>query len=379
MFDDFVSFVQDMYDTSDLIPLHTPKFNGNEKKYILETIDSTFVSSIGSFVGEFEQKIAKYTGVKYAVAMVNGTSALHISLLLSGVQKNTEVITQSLTFVATCNAIKYCGANPVFIDVNKETLGLSPDSLKFFLEEFCEIREDGYCWNKSSHKKISACLPMHTFGFPVQLNEIKKICDLYNIELIEDMAESFGSFYNGEHTGGIGKLAALSFNGNKVLTTGGGGMILTNDESLAVRAKHLSTTAKTQHKWFFNHNEVAYNYRMPNLNAALGLGQLEAFPENLQSKRSIANKYQLWGSNNDLKFMCEPINTKSNYWLNTAITENKEQRDLMLKVTNENKVMTRPSWTPMHQLRMNCNYHKDQMINTDWLYERLVNVPSSPL
>ena len=379
MFDDFVSFVQDMYETSEFIPLHAPKFNGNEKKYVLEAIDSTFVSSVGSFVDEFEKKMAEYTGVKYAVAMVNGTSALHISLLLSGVQKNTEVITQSLTFVATCNAIKYCGANPVFIDVNKETLGLSPDSLKLFLEEFCENREDGYCWNKLTNKKISACLPMHTFGFPVQLNEIKKICDLYNIELVEDMAESLGSFYNGEHTGGIGKLSALSFNGNKVITSGGGGMILTDDEALAIRAKHLSTTSKTEHQWFFSHDEIAYNYRMPNLNAALGFAQLEALSGKLKSKRSIAKKYQTWGSDNGLKFMTEPVNTKSNYWLNSAITENQEQRDLMLKVTNENKVMTRPSWTPMHQLKMNCNYYKDQMINTNWLYERLVNVPSSPL
>ena len=379
MFDDFVSFVQDMYETSEFIALHAPKFNGNEKKYVLEAIDSTFVSSAGGFVDEFEKKIAEFTGVKYAVAMVNGTSALHISLLLSGVKKNTEVITQSLTFVATCNAIKYCGADPVFIDVSKETLGLSPESLKLFLEEFCEIREDSYCWNKLTNKKISACLPMHTFGFPVQLNEIKKICELNNIELIEDMAESLGSFYNGEHTGNIGKLSALSFNGNKVLTSGGGGMILTNDEALAIRAKHLSTTAKTDHQWFFNHDEIAYNYRMPNLNAALGLAQLEALPGKLKSKRIIAKKYQTWGLDNGLKFMSEPTNTKSNYWLNAALTDNKEQRDLMLKVTNESNVMTRPSWTPMHQLKMNSNYYKDQMINTDWLYERLVNVPSSPL
>jgi len=220
---------------------------------------------------------------------------------------------------------------------------------------------------------------MHTFGFPVQLNEIKKICELNNIELIEDMAESLGSFYNGEHTGNIGKLSALSFNGNKVLTSGGGGMILTNDEALAIRAKHLSTTAKTDHQWFFNHDEIAYNYRMPNLNAALGLAQLEALPGKLKSKRIIAKKYQTWGLDNGLKFMSEPTNTKSNYWLNAALTDNKEQRDLMLKVTNESNVMTRPSWTPMHQLKMNSNYYKDQMINTDWLYERLVNVPSSPL
>jgi perosamine synthetase len=379
MFEDFVSFVQDLYKTKELIPLHAPKFNGNEKKYILETIDSTFVSSIGNYVDEFEQQMAEYTGIKYAVAIVNGTSALHMSLLLSGVQKNTEVITQSLTFVATCNAIQYCGAKPVFIDVDKATLGLSPDSLKSFLEEFCENRDDGYCWNKFSNRRISACLPMHTFGMPVQLNEIKKICDFYNIGLVEDMAESLGSFYNGIHTGSFGKLSAISFNGNKVVTSGGGGMILTNDEYLAIRAKHLSTTAKINHHWFIEHDEIGFNYRLPNLNAALGLAQLEALPDKLQNKRNLAVKYQKWGSEHGLKFVHEPINTKSNYWLNTAVTEDKEQRDLMLKVTNNNKVITRPAWVPMHQLKMNGNFYRDHMTNTEWLYERLVNVPSSPL
>jgi len=379
MFDDFVSFVKDIYGTSNHIPLHAPIFNGNEKKYILETIDSTFVSSIGKFVDDFEKKISEYTGIEHAVALVNGTSALHLSLLILGVQKNTEVLTQSLTFVATCNAIKYCGANPVFIDVDKQTLGLSPDSLMSFLHDFCEVREDGFCWNNETNKRISACLPMHTFGFPAQLNEIKNICDLYNIEIIEDAAESLGSFYNGNHTGSVGRLSTLSFNGNKILTSAGGGMILTNDESLAKQAKHLSTTAKVKHKWFFEHDHVGYNYRLPNLNAALGLAQLETLPKKITKKRSLAKKYQAWGADNGMNFVIEPKNTRSNYWLNTVITENKEQRDFMLKITNDNKVMTRPAWKPMHQLEMNSQFYCDHMTNTNWLYDRVVNVPSSPI
>ena len=379
MFNEFIAFVQEIYDTKKNIPLHAPTFNGNEKKYILETIDSTFVSSVGGYVDDFEIKVAEYIGLKHAIAIVNGTSALHLSLLISGVAKDTEVITQSLTFIATCNAIKYCGADPVFIDVDKETLSLSPESLKIFLHDFCEIRDDGFCWNKLSNKKIKACLPMHTFGFPAKLNEIKAICSLYNIKIIEDIAESLGSFSNGKHTGNIGQLSALSFNGNKVLTTGGGGMILTNDESLAIKAKHLSTTAKIKHEWFFDHDEVGYNYRLPNLNAALGLAQLETLEQKICKKRKLAKKYQTWGSKNGFNFVSEPKNTRSNYWLNTVITSDKNQRDNMLKITNENKVMTRPAWTPMHQLKMNSDYFRDQMTNTNWLYDRIVNVPSTPI
>jgi perosamine synthetase len=379
MFDEFVDFVRDTYKTDGFIPLHEPRFVGNEKKYINECIDSTYVSSIGDYVNKFEKKVAEYTGIKYAISTINGTAALHMSLLLSGVKPDTEVITQSLTFVATCNAISYCGAIPVFIDVDLNTLGLSPECLESFLNEHAELRDDGLCWNKTSNRLLAACLPMHTFGFPAQLDEIKHLCDCYNIPLVEDAAESIGSLYKGNHTGCIGKVSALSFNGNKVITTGGGGMIMTNDEDLAIRAKHLTTTAKVKQPWFFEHDEIGYNYRLPNLNASIGLAQLEVLPNNLQNKRSLAIRYQQWGSENGLNFVHEPVNTKSNYWLNTVITENKEQRDLMLKITNNNKVMTRPAWMPMHQLKMNCNFYKDQMVNTNWLYERLVNVPSSPL
>ena len=377
MFDDFVRFVRKLYDTEGFIPLYEPKFIGNEKKYLIETIDSTFVSSVGKFVNEFEHKVAEYTGIKYAIATVNGTAALHISLKLSGVEQGTEVITQSLTFVATCNAIRYCGAKPVFIDVDRSTLGLSPQSLENFLEKYCELRDDGYCWNKSSGRRIVVCLPMHTFGFPVQLDEIKQICNRYNINLVEDAAESLGSLYKGHHTGGGGKLSAISFNGNKIVTTGGGGMILTNDEDLAVRAKHITTTAKVPHNWVFEHDEVGFNYRLPNLNAALGVAQMESLPTYLESKRNLAKQYQEWGDNYGLKFVQEPDNTQSNYWLNVAVTRDKEQRDAMLETTNKYNVMTRPAWIPMHKLAINQDCLKGSMVNTEWLNERIVNVPST--
>jgi aminotransferase in exopolysaccharide biosynthesis len=376
MFNDFIHFVRDIYGTDGFIPLHEPKFNGNEKKYLLEAIDSTFVSSVGKFVDEFEYKVAQFTGVKYAIATVNGTSALHAALKLSGVEKNTEVITQSLTYVATCNAIRYCGAKPVFVDVNRSTLGLSPESLRLFLDEYCELRSDGLCWNKSSNRQITACVPMHTFGFPVDLDKIKRLCDHYNIKLIEDAAESMGSLYKDNHVGNIGEMSILSFNGNKIITTGGGGMILTNCEKLAKRAKHITTTAKISHRWDFEHDCVGYNYRMPNINAALGVAQMESLPYYLESKRLIAKQYQEWGDSHGFQFFKEPINTKSNYWLNVLITHSKKQRDEMLRVTNNNNIMTRPTWKPMHKLKMNKDCQKMDMINTEWLSERLLNVPS---
>jgi len=382
MFDNFIGFVQELYGTKDLIPLHSPKFNGNEKKYLLETIDSTFVSSVGEFVDRFEQSIATYTGVKYAIATVNGTAALHMALKLVGVADNTEVITQSLTFVATCNAIYYCGATPVFVDVDKCTLGLSAKSLDDFLQEYAEIREDGYCWNKSSNKRIIACLPMHTFGFPADLDAIKKICDKYNIVMVEDAAESLGSFYNQKHTGIMGKTAAISFNGNKIITTGGGGMILTNDPELARTAKHITTTAKItdstiSDQWSFEHDEVGFNYRLPNLNAALGVAQMEALPEYLNNKREIAHNYQEWGKQHGVNIINEPKNTKSNYWLNAILTENREQRDQILLETNSKKIVTRPVWKPMHMLAFNKNCQVSNLTNTEFLYDRLVNIPSS--
>ena len=377
MFELFIAFVREMYGTNKFIPLHEPRFVSNEKEIINETIDSTFVSTVGEQVNNFETLIAEYTGARYAVSTVNGTAALHIALKLSGASHDTEVITQSLTFVATTNAIHYCNAKPIFIDVDKETLGLCPDSLKSFLQEHCELRNDGYCWNKVSNKKVVACMPMHTYGFPVKLDPIVKICQLYNIVLIEDAAESLGSLYSNKHTGNFGKISAMSFNGNKIITTGGGGMLITNDYEISKLAKHITTTAKIPDPWKFDHDLVGYNYRMPNLNAALGVAQMKSLPEFIKAKRIIAKKYQDWGNANGFNFISEPKDTKANYWLNVVITENKKQRDEMLEITNQNNVMTRPAWTPMHQLKINQPSTKTKLKNTEWLFDRLVNVPSS--
>jgi len=377
MFEDFILFIRELYQTEEYIPLHAPRFEGNEKRYLLETIDSTFVSSVGAFVDEFEAKVIEYTGIKHAIATVNGTAALHVALKLAGVERDTEVITQSLTFVATCNAIRYCGATPAFVDVDRSSLGMSPKSLSTFLDGQCEIRDDGYCWNMLSNRRITACLPMHTFGFPVHLDEIKLICDRYHIQLVEDAAESLGSFYKKQHTGNIGKISALSFNGNKIITSGGGGMVLTNDDELALQAKHITTTAKIPHKWGFDHDSIGFNYRLPNLNAALGVAQMESLSAYTASKRSIAKQYQVWGERHGVQFVKEPINTESNYWLNAVITEDKQQQIAMLEETNDKNVMTRPAWTPMHLLVMNQDCQKGSLENTEWLFDRLVNVPSS--
>ncbi len=377
MFNNFVRFVRELYGTNDFIPLHEPRFIGNEKQYLMDTIDSTFVSSIGKYVDNFESSVADFTSTKYAIATVNGTAALHVALILSGVQSGDEVITQSFTFVATCNAIRYCNAEPVFVDVCRETLGLSAQSMSVFLEENCEIRNDGYCWNKQTNRIVRACLPMHSFGFPVQLDEISHLCNQHNIALVEDAAESLGSIYKEQHTGTVGNISALSFNGNKIITTGGGGMLLTNDKTLADKAKHITTTAKIEHKWTFEHDEIGFNFRLPNLNAALGLAQMELLPRILEEKRVVAGKYQEWGKNNGIQFVKEPPQTKANYWLNTVITEDVSQRDTMLEQTNNNNVMTRPAWTPMHQLSMNLRCQKTDLTNTEWLQQRVVNVPSS--
>jgi len=377
MYKDFVKFVRNMYETKDFIPLHEPRFFGNEKKYLMDTIDSAFVSSVGKYVDDFESAVAGYTGASFAIATVNGTAALHTALVLAGVKNNDEVITQSLTFVATCNAIRYCNAEPVFIDVSKETLGLSAESMSTFIEENCEIRDDGFCWNKQSNKVVRACVPMHTFGFPVELDAISLLCQRYNIILVEDAAESLGSKYKKQHTGTVGILSAVSFNGNKIITTGGGGMLLTNNKALAEKAKHITTTAKVKNRWCFEHDSTGFNYRLPNINAALGLAQIESLPKILNKKRAIAKKYQEWGDENGIQFVKEHEYTKANYWLNTIITENIAQRDELLEETNNNGVMTRPVWTPMHKLPMNSHCQKIELTNTDWLNDRLVNVPSS--
>ena len=321
--------------------------------------------------------MSTFAAINYAIAVVNGTSALHTALKLLGVQEGDGIITQSLTFVATCNAIAYCRAKPIFVDIDRETLGLSPNSLESFLKEHCELREDGCCWYKKTNTIIRACLPVHSFGFPTKIDKIRILTKRYNIALIEDAAESLGSFYKGKHTGTLGDIGILSFNGNKIVTTGGGGMILTNNREIASRGKHITTTAKLEHRWEFNHDEIGFNYRLPNLNAAVGLAQMEHLDEFVDNKRNIARRYREWGYENGLKFFVEPKGTKSNYWLNVALTKNRKERDEMLEYTNANGIMTRPVWTPMHKLPIFKPCTKDDLSNTESLSERIVNVPSS--
>ena len=376
MFEEVIAFIQKKYKTTGFIPLHEPHFIGNEKKYLNECMDSTFVSSVGKFVGEFEEKIAKYTGAKYAVATSNGTSALHISLMLANVESGDEVITQPLTFVATCNAINYCGAKPIFIDVDKDTMGMSPVALEAFLKENAIIK-DQQCVNKSTGNIIKACVPMHTFGHPCRIDEIQRICKEWHIILVEDSAESLGSFYNNQHTGTFGELGVISFNGNKIITSGGGGCILTNNEELAKKAKHITTTAKEPHKWEYTHDLVGYNYRMPNLNAALIVAQLEQLEGFLRNKRFLAKSYEDFFNDGNIQFVSEPENSKSNYWLNSIILKDKIQRNLFLDETNSQSVMTRPIWTLMNKLPMFKEAQCGDLTNSEWLEERVVNIPSS--
>ena len=377
-FSSLVNLIREIYNTDSFIPLHEPRFIGNEKKYLNECIDSTYVSSVGKFVDEFEKKIAQYVGAKYAIATTNGTSALHIALLLSNVTKNDEVITQPLTFIAICNAISYCGAAPVFIDVDKDNMGLSPTSLKRFLESNTII-ENQQCVNNTTGKIIKACVPMHTFGHPCRIDEIKEICDKYYISLVEDAAESLGSFYKDKHTGTYGQMGVLSFNGNKIITGGGGGCIITNNEALAKKAKHLTTTAKVPHKWKYTHNMIGYNYRMPNLNAALLTSQLENLKTFLSSKRSIAMTYKEFFKDKPYSFVEEPTNSQSNYWLNAIILQDKEERDLFLHETNSKGVTTRPIWTLMNKLNMFQGFQCGELSNAEWLEQRVANIPSSVL
>ena len=373
---EIIEFIKSVFNKKKFVPLHEPRFVGNEKKYLNKCIDSTFVSSVGKFVNEFEEKIAKYTGAKYAVATTNGTSALHISLILAGVEQDDEVITQPLNFVASCNAISYCKAKPIFVDVDIDTMGLSPKALRSFLEKNTKIKNKK-CINKKTNKIIKACIPMHSYGHPCRIDEIKKILKEYNIFLIEDSAESLGSFYKNKHTGTFGKLGVISFNGNKIITAGGGGCIITNDKILARKAKHITTTAKISHKWNFNHDMIGYNYRMPNLNAALLVAQLENLNFFLRKKRKLAKKYKAFFKGSDFTFFNEPLYCRSNYWLNVIILKNELIRDQFLKVTNSYGIMTRPIWILMNNLPMFKNAQCDNLKNSDWLFERIVNIPSS--
>ena len=371
-----VSFIREVFNSDSFIPLHEPRFFGNEKEYLNECIDSTFVSSVGKFVGRFEEEIARYTGSKYAIATCNGTAALHISLILAGVKPGDEVITQPLTFVATSNAIKYCNASPIFIDVDKDTMGLSPIALDSFLKENC-LMKGSNCINKVTGKKIKACVPVHTFGHPCRIDKIKSICEKWNIELVEDAAESLGTLYKDKHTGTYGKSGVISFNGNKIITAGGGGCIVTDDEIFATKAKHITTTAKIPHKWNYAHDIIGYNFRMPNINAALLVAQLEQLNKFCANKRELADRYLNFFSNEKINFFCEPKNSRSNYWLNAIVLENRLERDEFLEFTNENAVMTRPIWTLTYNLEMYKDFQCGDLPNSEWLQDRVVNIPSS--
>lgn len=376
MYSKTVDFIRTLFNTSNFIPLHEPRFSGNEKRYLNECIDSTFVSSVGAFVDRFEADFAKTVGAKYAIATVNGTAALHVCLKLCGVENGDEVITQPLTFIATANAISYCGAQPIFIDVDRDTMGLSPIALQAFLEQNCAV-ESNHCINRHTGKTIKACVPMHTFGHPCRIDEIKSICEEWNILLIEDAAESLGSYYKSRHTGTFGVMGAFSFNGNKIITSGGGGVIVTDDENLAKRAKHITTTAKIPHKWEYVHDEIGFNYRLPNLNAALLCAQLEQLEDFLENKRILADTYKQFFTAQNISFLEESPHCRSNYWLNAIILEDQAQRDQFLEYTNSNGVMTRPIWQLMNKLSMFERCQHDDLTNALFLEERVVNIPSS--
>jgi aminotransferase in exopolysaccharide biosynthesis len=377
MFDYLAKFIQDKYRTNSFIPLHEPRFIGKEKEFVSQTIDSTFVSSVGQYVNQFEEDIAKYTGSKRAIAIVNGTSALHLSMLMAGVKPGDYVITQALTFVATCNAIHYCQAEPILIDVDKKTLGLSPIALEAWLEGNAFVDIDQVCKLKNSKRAIKACIPMHTFGHPAEIDTLAKICNVWKLAMIEDAAESLGSLFKDTHTGTFGLMGTLSFNGNKIITTGGGGAILCNEE-LYLKGKHLSTTAKKPNDIHFVHDEVGFNYRLPNINAALGCAQLESINLFVTQKRQLAEEYAQLLKNSNLEFFKEPKNCRSNYWLNTIICHDESQRNELLNYMNSREIMTRPVWTPMNKLPMFKNSISDSLQNTLWLEERIVNIPSSP-
>lgn len=379
MYNEAIEFIKSLYPNKNPVPLHEPVFFGNEKKYLNDCIDSTFVSYVGKYVTQFEEMTAKYTGSKYAVAVVNGTAALQISLQLAGVKYGDEVITQPLTFVATANAISHCGAKPIFIDVDIDTMGLSPEKLNDWLTkntQYDDLKHQTI--NKSTNKPISAIVPMHTFGFPCRIDEIIEIANKYNIPVIEDAAESLGSYYKGKHTGTFGLAGILSYNGNKTITTGGGGMIITDNEEFAKKAKHLTTTAKVPHKWEYIHDEVGYNYRMTNVTAAVGVAQMEKLEEIIANKRQTAEKYKQFFSTFDstLTFMKEPVNSYSNYWLNCIELKDINERNEFLELTNSNGIMTRPIWRLMNKLNMYKNCQTGNLDNANWLEERIVNLPS---
>ena len=376
--DAFMAMVREVFGTNEFIPLHAPRFEGQEKELILETLESTFVSSVCMCVEQFEEDIARYTGAQFAVAVSSGPAALHTALHAVGVVQHDEVITTPLTFVATCNAISYCGARPVFVDIDRDTLGLGPERLAEFLEQYGEVHADGHCWNRSSGKIIRACVPVHNLGHPARAGKIVNVCERYNIAVIEDAAESLGSLAGQQHTGRVGLMGVLSFNGNKIITTGGGGALITDNAVLAKRLKHLTTTAKTPHPWLFQHDEVGFNYRLPNLNAALGLAQMAQLAAFVAKKRDLAKYYSKWVDEwLQARFFTEPAQARSNYWLNAILLPDRAARDEFLGRTNDCGIMTRPMWTPMHTLPMYQNCQRSNLDNAELIENTLVNIPSS--
>jgi perosamine synthetase len=376
MYDQTIEFIREQFRSRDFIPLHAPVFQGNESKYVMDTLESTFVSSVGAFVDKSEQLMVDISGAKKAVAVVNGTSGLQIAMQLAGVKPGDEVITQALTFVATANAINYTGAEPIFLDVDYDTMGLSPKAVEEFLQTHAEKRESGV-FNKATGKRISACVPMHTFGFPVHMDELLEVCAEWGLAVVEDAAESLGSYYKGKHTGALGDLGIFSYNGNKIVTCGGGGMIVTNSEEMGKRAKHITTTAKIPHPFEYVHDQVGYNFRMPNLNAALVCAQLEQLDTFLDNKRNLANSYASFFKSQGIKFRQETENTKANYWLMCIELNDLAERNSFLKSTNDAKTMTRPIWQLMYRLPMYQNCFRDDQRNAEYLEARIVNIPSS--
>ncbi len=358
------------------VPLHRPIFDGNERRYLVECIDSNFVSSVGARVNEFERQVADFMGLRHGIATVNGTAALHVALRLAGASQGEEVITQAVTFIATCNALSYIGAKPVFVDVDIDTMGMSPDALRSWLHAHAE-RVAGGVRNRATGRRIAACVPMHTFGHPCRIEAISEICDEWGIPLVEDAAESLGSWSGERHTGRFGRMAALSFNGNKLITTGGGGMIVTDDDALAKHAKHVTTTAKVPHPYEFVHDELGYNYRLPNLNAALGCAQMERISEMLEVKAAIATRFREELSAAGIRFFADRPGTRPNHWLNAIIAEDLAERDAIIQGTNAQGVMTRPIWRLMPSLPMYKDCETDGLANSRWLEERVVNIPSS--
>jgi aminotransferase in exopolysaccharide biosynthesis len=379
MFEQIIAFIRNLYGQSHgRIGLHEPVFAGNERRCILDAIDSTFVSSVGEYVDRLEAMICELTSAGHAVATVNGTAALQVALKLAGVEEGDAVITQPLTFVATANAVNYLYAEPIFVDVDRETLGLSPAALAAYLDEHAERDATGQCRHRSTGRRIAAVMPMHTFGHPVRIQETCAIASRWNLPVVEDAAEALGSTRGGRHCGTFGALGVFSFNGNKIVTAGGGGAIVTDDADLARRAKHLTTTAKIPHPYEYVHDAVGYNFRMPNLNAALACAQVEALPQILEDKRATAQAYaEFFEGVDNVTFIRQPEGCQSNCWLNAVILADRDERDAFLRVTNEAGIVTRPIWRLMNELPMYADCPCGPLEQARWLEDRVVNIPSS--